>query len=786
MCHRTDNGMMHTDGYDGRQRNGLRLLKAPCRFMIRSTRMTTRKAGWLLFICSVMSLSIAAQATEAPTRFPTRFIVKWKDTRARAETLSLANQSLAARPQSALIKRRSLDAYMDVLQSEHRLTPTELATTLAQLRSDARVGYAVEDKRRHALALPDDPLFTATSNHPNGQWYLNLSSLNAAATNAVTAWDFSTGGNTGNGVIVAVVDTGVRLDHPDLNGKLLPGYDFVDCDQVNCSGAGLSFFTANDGNGWDNNPADPGDWINNSDLTNHPTIFSSDCTVSSSSWHGTRVASLVGAATDNGAGIAGMGWNARILPVRVLGKCGGYDSDIIAGMKWAAGLTVSGAPANANPAKVINLSLGSVDTCNNAYQDAINQILAQGINIVASAGNEGGPVDIPANCNGVISVVGVRHVGSKVGYSSLGSAATLAAPAGNCVNTSGPCLYSIDSATNLGTTTPSAYNPSDTTTYYTDATNANLGTSFSAPLVSGTVALMLGANNTLSPSVIRTRLQASSRAFPVISGVSACRIPFNSNDIQDAECNCTRNTCGAGLTDALGAVQNATSSIVPYIRGRTLAKINDTLMLDAAGSTLNDGMATYAWSIISNSAGASLSSTNGTSTSVTLTTAGSVTVQLNISDGMSGTSSLTHSITAYGLPTANITGPTSASTGQAITLNGSASSAQDGNALDYTWSVVSGSATLSTTNTASTTLTACTAGNVTIRLTVVDQEGGSTSANHMVTVSGAIGAGSGICGSQSSSSSSASSSGGGGGSIASFWLFMWFGIAALRQRQLRR
>src|SRR5262249_20126029 len=153
-----------------------------------------------------------------------------------------------------------------------------------------------------------------------------------------------------------------------------------------------------------------------------------------SSWHGTRVAGILGAITNNGVGVAGLTWSPQILPVRALGKCGGLDSDIIAGMLWAGGIAVSGAPNNPSPARIINMSLGGAGGCLGSYRDAIGQLTALGVLVVASAGNEGGPVDTPANCPGVAGIAGLRQAGTKVGYSSLGPQIALGAPAGNCGN----------------------------------------------------------------------------------------------------------------------------------------------------------------------------------------------------------------------------------------------------------------------------------------------------------------------------------------------------------------
>ena len=276
------------------------------------------------------------------------------------------------------------------------------------------------------------------------QWYLKNTEVSAV--NAIDAWDAERGST---GVVVAVLDTGVFYDHPDLGradrgGKLLPGFDFVGADHM-----------ANDGNARDADPSDPGDWIDAADKTN--TLYG-NCDTSGSSWHGTRVAGMIGALTSNTSGVAGLSWNSFILPVRVLGKCGGLDSDILAGMRWAAGLHVPGAADNPTPARILNASFGSDGPCEATYRDVINEITARKVLLVLSAGNEGTMVSSPGNCPGVAAVAAIRHAGSKVGFSSLGPEVTIAAPGGNCVNINGgPCLFSLDTTSNSGATAPGTH-----------------------------------------------------------------------------------------------------------------------------------------------------------------------------------------------------------------------------------------------------------------------------------------------------------------------------------------
>jgi len=241
-----------------------------------------------------------------------------------------------------------------------------------------------------------------------------------------------------------------------------------------------------------------------------------------------------------------------VLPVRGLGKCGGVVSDIAAGIRWAAGLEVPGVPANPHPARVINLSLGSANRCSPLYQEAIDAVRAIGVVVVAAAGNEGVAVNQPANCRGVIGVAGVRHVGTKVGYSNLGRQITLAAPAGNCVNDPGPCLYPLLTTSNAGTTVPS------TSIYTSGGADATLGTSFASPLVAATAGLMLSANPALTPSTVADRLRASVRPFPPPDPtLPTCVVPSGFDAVPQLECNCTTTTCGAGLLDAGAAVTKA-------------------------------------------------------------------------------------------------------------------------------------------------------------------------------------------------------------------------------------
>jgi serine protease len=496
---------------------------------------------------------------------------------------------------------------------------------LARLRDQADVEWAVLDERRTISAVPNDPYYggNQVSITPTaGQWYLRApDSTVVSSINAPGAWAMTLGSAQ---VTVAVLDTGVRFDHPDLAGKLYAGYDFVS-----------DTTAANDGSGRDSDASDPGDWAAAKEC-------GSNGSKEDSSWHGTQTAGIVGAATDNGTGMASVGRNVMVLPVRVLGKCGGSDSDIIAAMRWAAGLS-NNPVANPHPAQVISMSLGKSGACPASYRDVFSELAAAGVTVVVAAGNGAGTaVEAPANCAGALAVAGLRHVGTKSGFSSLGPEVAIAAPGGNCVNLTGACVYAILTTSNAGTTTPSSNTYSDSYIY-------SVGTSFSTPMVAGVVGLMLSVNNKLTPSQIRSTLQSSARPFPARdsgSTVPACTAPTAAEQV---ECHCTTSTCGAGMLDAARAVAAiAPAGTVPpavfISASTTAAAVGKTVALSAKSSSGDSSnIASYAWQVSSGASLAALSGAiNTANASLTTSGAGNVTVSLTVTDknGLSSSSSL--------------------------------------------------------------------------------------------------------------------------------------------------
>ena len=235
------------------------------------------------------------------------------------------------------------------------------------------------------------------------------------------------------------------------------------------------------------------------------------------------------------------------MPVRALGKCGGFDSDILEAMAWAGGIHVNGVPDNPYPAKIENMSLGASGSLHRRVRQHDRPARRARRARRRVRRQRGRPGRNARELPGAAGVTGLRHAGTKVGFASLGPQVAIGAPGGNCVNvTGGPCLFSIDTTYNTGTKTPGAFG-------YTNQTNVNVGTSFSAPIVSGIVGLMAGANGNLGSAQLLARLrEGATTPFPVSAdpAIPMCRVPANQNDFQTSECNCTTSTCGAGMANA--------------------------------------------------------------------------------------------------------------------------------------------------------------------------------------------------------------------------------------------
>ncbi len=668
---------------------------------------TAAVSALTLLAATVLTALPAAAASAAPVANPNgEVIVQFKRGAALTRTHALPARASAGKVREVLARRaaamgtrlgRPLAAGSAVGERTQVLRASGMSATklAARLAADPEVEFAVPNGRARRLTAPDDPLYplSATERRSNGlfvqdgpasgQWYLRAPAATLAggpvsSLDIERAWARSRGSA---GVVVAVLDTGVRPEHPDLTGRLLPGYDFVsNCVVANdqpstvCNPAqGL------DPNSRDADPSDPGDWVTAAEAR---TSTFTDCVAEDSSWHGTKTAALVGASADDGIGMAGAAPGVSVLPVRVLGKGFGTTADIQTAMRWAVGLAVPGVPLNPNPAKVLNLSLGGVDTCDAGYQSAVNDVLATGAVIVAAAGNSaGGPVGAPANCAGVIGVLALRHAGTKVGFSDLGPQIAIAAPGGNCINTSfgSPCLYPLLTATDSGTQGPVA-------SRWTDSYDASVGTSFASPLVAATAGLMFSVQPALTPAMLLARLQATARPFPTTGGdngdgsvVPVCVAP--STGIQQLQCYCTTALCGAGMLDA-GAAVNAVAGPIARIAVTTAnptagspVTLSAAGSLVAAGSTING----YQWELSPGSGIVSGfdSASNAATATLTPSAAGSFTVTVAVTDGQGNTALASQTVTVAAAPVATpVTPPlTSPATGGGGGGGGGASSA---------------------------------------------------------------------------------------------------------------
>jgi serine protease len=440
-----------------------------------------------------------------------QIIVKFRDSavqRLGPLDLGLQQTQLSLEIGMALRPLRSMSGGSHVFKLPKLMPKKDVEAATGKLSRLPSVLYAEPDTVLHAHATPNDPFYTTYLQ----QWHYYEA---IGGVNLPTAWNVTTGSP---GVVIAVLDTGL-VQHADMTGRTVPGYDFV------ITGNNVN---SNDGNGRDSDPSDPGDWCGSSSL---------------SSWHGTHVAGTIGAATNNNQFGAGVNWSSRIEPVRVLGQCGGNTSDIADAIRWAAGLAVSGVPANANPARILNLSLGGGGSCQAATQSAINDVVAAGAVVVVSAGNSGTNAagTQPANCNGVITVAATDRGGSRsvfrnnagvlVGSSNFGTTVEISAPGGETFPNTADGVLSI---VNSGQTTPIANG---------DAYNFYQGTSMSSPHISGVVSLMRSVNPTLTPAQVLQILQTTARPFPTGS-------------------DCSTTTCGAGIVDATAAVRVAISPIL--------------------------------------------------------------------------------------------------------------------------------------------------------------------------------------------------------------------------------
>ena len=381
---------------------------------------------------------------------------------------------------------RALEEDVALVSMSEAVSLDEAQTIADELAADPAVAWAEPDQFLFPAAEPSiEPASAPDDSRYTEQWSLWDAygiGMGSSAEELTSAYDPTAGAGT----TVAVIDTGITA-HPDLDPGIVPGYDFVsDVPELMTDRDGSETPFDSDGQpGWDANPADPGDWA-----SGRP-----------SSWHGTKVAGVIAARAGNSEGIVGVAPGASIAPIRALSWRGGLLSDITAAITWASGGAVEGASANANPAKVINMSFAVEATCSRALQSAIDSATERGSVLIAAAGNADQDVTgfAPANCSNVIAVGATGRDGLRASYSNYGAGIDVSAPGGLAVD--GQDLLTTS---NDGSTVPGGFS-------YGGAH----GTSISAALVSGAAARLMAENPGQTPVDVRNSIvgRESVRSF---------------------------------------------------------------------------------------------------------------------------------------------------------------------------------------------------------------------------------------------------------------------------------
>ncbi len=406
----------------------------------------------------------------------------------------------------------------------YRVSANIMRAMSAQERTDRTLTAVAEIQRMPGVVYAQpNYLYRPLQTNPNDpgfaqQWHYQqngaASGNSPGGISLPNVWDTNKGNRA---VVVAVLDTGILSRHPDIVGSpnLIRGYDMIS-----------DPFVANDGGGRDDDPEDPGDGVAAGECgPGRPSRVSS--------WHGSHVAGTIGVGNSNNmVGVSGINWNARIMPVRVLGKCGGSTSDIIDAIRWAAGLPVPGVVNNGTPARVINMSLGGAQPClgvggDPAMQSAINDAVKANATVVVAAGNEATDASqaSPAGCDNVITVAASDYRGHFVSrYSNFGSKVEIMAPGGD--------MQRDDNRDKQ---------PDGVLSLTQGGYAFNNGTSMAAPHVAGVAALLVACDSKLTPAEILKRIQ-----------VTAIRRGQNEG--------CPAGHCGAGLLNAKVAIGPACGS----------------------------------------------------------------------------------------------------------------------------------------------------------------------------------------------------------------------------------
>ena len=505
------------------------------------------------------------------------------------------------------------------------------------MRNDSSVEFAEPDRIMYPTATtPTDPGYLPYQWH-----YFAPAGTNLGGANLPDAWDVTKGSAS---ITVAVIDTGYR-QHADL-GPVLPGYDFI-----------TDITRANDGNGRDNDAQDSGDWV-------AADQCGAGTSAKNSSWHGTHVAGTIAALLNNGIGGTGIAPNVKILPVRVLGKCGGLTSDIADGMRWAAGLAVPGVPVNPNPAHVLNMSLGGPGACSTTFQSAADNVVNAGKVIVAATGNTG-TINVyqPANCVGVFAVTAHAIDGDHASYAEVGTQTTISAPGGDA-------SAGIFSLFNTGTTVPVA-----------DAYAIGYGTSMAAPHVAGVVALMLSVKSSLTPAQVKSYLQSSARPHSAGTYCTTSGIGL----------------CGSGLLDATGAlyaIPAAPPTVVLTTPSQVVAPNTTVSLVGSATAEAPRIIKTYHWTQLTGTAVGVINNADTASATFTSPSTGTYSFMLTATDTTARTGTATATVRANSPPVLTAVAAQTVTAGNALHFTVGAADV-DGDIPIFHWISLPSGATLS-------------------------------------------------------------------------------------------
>lgn len=549
----------------------------------------------------------AASAQEPASSTPVPVSADERPLVARGVIVKLKSETAESRRAVASAVDRALPSDVDVTGTVPGLDDIALVQLDAPLPGDdaAAVADRIEERSDVEWAVPNylaraqgaSPVSTNDPYFPQQRnlWDTKIASPNGGySTKAPALWQATKGSSS---VVVAVLDTGSVPNHPDLKGRLVAGYDFVDdeCESVQprggCRG---TYVSAGDRNGIDPDPTDPGDWVDEAYDT--ACGFNQD-DYSESSWHGAHVAGIIAGTAGNGYGIAGVAPGVKVQPVRVIGHCGASLWDIAVGVVWASGAKLStyfgGAyarvPTNRTPARIANLSLGAdlqsssdlAEVCQ-FYSQVSSIARGRGTTLVAAAGNADASADlaVPAACPGFVSVGASSATGHRAWYSNAGRSVDLTAPGGDS-------LVESDRSDTIWSTILDA--PQRPNSAYTIA--GYEGTSMATPAVAGGMALLASLGLT-SPTALEAAAKSAVAPFPAASSAYDRRtinIPGVGSYVT-RNLNCTTSTCGRGLFD-LSRVSAPRAT--PAVSGR--ATVGSTVRATARGLVGPSASSTVTW-----------------------------------------------------------------------------------------------------------------------------------------------------------------------------------------------